>query len=161
MKWIKLKIYQGDQLLSEVETVESKYDNMINELRCSDDKDTQTKINFLSFREEIEQRIIELDEFYQLNINDSRIGTFEKVRNRLASLLEINIDEGNKIMQKNYYIGNTGAHMSQMNNTNSNSNSHRFKFNQKNQKPRRSKLSMSSSAMRHSSVRKTGTRFGE
>ena len=102
MKWIKLKIYQGDQLLSEVETVESKYDNMINEVRCSDSKDTQTKINFLSFREEIEQRIIELDEFYQLNINDSRIGTFEKVRNRLAALLEINIDEGNKIMfQKN------------------------------------------------------------
>ena len=71
MKWIKLKIYQGDQLLSEVETVESKYDNMINEVRCSNSDDTQTKINFLSFREEIEQRIIELDEFYQLNINSS------------------------------------------------------------------------------------------
>ena len=53
MKWIKLKIYQGDKLLSEVETVESKYDNMINEVRCSDIKDSETKINFLSFREEI------------------------------------------------------------------------------------------------------------
>ena len=157
MKWIKLKIYQGDQLLSEVETVESKYDNMINELRCSDDKDTQTKINFLSFREEIEQRIIELDEFYQIYINDSRIGTFEKVRNRLASLLEINIDEGNKIIQKSY-VGNTGeAHLGQMNNNSS----HRYKFSQKNQMPRRSKLSLSSSVMRHSSVRKSGTKFGE
>ena len=153
MKWIKLKIYQGDQLLSEVETVESKYDNMINEVRCSDSKDTQTKINFLSFREEIEQRIIELDEFYQLNINDSRIGTFEKVRNRLASLLEINIDEGNKIIQKSY-AGNTGTKLSQLNNN-------KFKFNQKNYMPKKSKLSLSSSIMRHSSVRKSGTRFGE
>ena len=106
MKWIKLKIYQGNKLLSEVETVESKYDNMINKLRCSDSKDTQTKINFLSFHEEIEQVIIELDEFYQLNINDSRIGTFEKDRNRLISLLEINIDEGNKIIQKSYVASN-------------------------------------------------------
>ena len=153
MKWIKLKIYQGDQLLSEVETVESKYDNMINEVRCSDAKDTQTKINFLSFREEIEQRIIELDEFYQININDSRIGTFEKVRNRLASLLEINIDEGNKIIQKSYG-GNNATNISQLNNN-------RFKFNQKNYMPKKSKLSLSSSAMRHSSVRKSGTTFGE
>ena len=156
MKWIKLKIYQGEQLLSELETVESKYDNMINEVRCSDSKDIQTKINFLSFREEIEQRIIELDEFYQLNINDSRIGTFEKVRNRLAALLEINIDEGNKIIQKSY-VPNTGNHLSQMNNNNNN----KFKFNQKNTLPKKSKLSLSSSAMRHSSVRKSGTKFGE
>ena len=155
MKWIKLKIYQGDQLLSEVETVESKYDNMINEVRCSDINDTKTKINFLSFREEIEQRIIELDEFYQLNINDSRIGTFEKARNRLASLLEINIDEGNKIIQKSY-VGNNGTNISQLNN-----NINRFKFNQKNYMPKKSKLSLSSSAMRHSSVRKSGTTFGE
>ena len=153
MKWIKLKIYQGDQLLSEVETVESKYDNMINEVRCSDAKDTQTKINFLSFREEIEQRIIELDEFYQLNINDSRIGTFEKARNRLASLLEINIDEGNKIIQKSYG-GSNATNISQLNNN-------RFKFNQKNYMPKKSKLSLSSSVMRHSSVRKSGTKFGE
>ena len=155
MKWIKLKIYQGDQLLSEVETVESKYDNMINEVRCSDINDTQTKINFLSFREEIEQRIIELDEFYQLNINDTRIGTFEKARNRLAALLEINIDEGNKIIQKSYG-GNHIANISQLNN-----NTNRFKFNQKNYMPKKSKLSMSSSVMRHSSVRKSGTKFGE
>ena len=153
MKWIELKIYKGDQLLSEVETVESKYDNMINEVRCSDSKDTQTKINFLSFREEIEQRIIELDEFYQLNINDSRIGTFEKVRNRLASLLEINIDEGNKIIQKSY-VANNGTNIAQLNNN-------KFKFNEKNYMPKKSKLSLSSSVMRHSSVRKSGTRFGE
>ena len=153
MKWIQLKIYQGDQLLSEVETVESKYDNMINEVRCSDSKDTQTKINFLSFREEIEQRIIELDEFYQLNINDSRIGAFEKVRNRLASLLEINIDEGNKIIQKSY-VANNGTNIAQLNNN-------KFKFNQKNYMPKKSKLSLSSSVMRHSSVRKSGSRFGE
>ena len=153
MKWIKLKIYQGDWLLSEVETVESKYDNMINEVRCSDSKDTQTKINFLSFREEIEQRIIELDEFYQLNINDSRIGTFEKVCNRLVSLLEINIDEGNKIIQKSY-VANNGTNIAQLNNN-------KFKFNQKNYMPKKSKLSLSSSVMRHSSVRKSGTRFGE
>ncbi len=153
MKWIKLKIYQGDQLLSELETVESKYDNMINEVRCSDSNDTQTKINFLSFREEIEQRIIELDEFYQLNINDTRIGTFLKVRNRLASLLEINIDEGNKIIQKSY--GGLNNINFQMNKNKTN------KYNQKNYMPKKSKLSLSSSVMRHSSVRKSGSKFGE
>ena len=156
MKWIKLKIYQGDQLLSEVETVESKYDNMINEVRCSNSDDTQTKINFLSFREEIEQRIIELDEFYQMHISDSRIGTFEKVRNRLASLLEINIDEGNKIIQKSYVVNND-SNISKLNNS-------KFKFNNVNQKniaSKKSKLSQSSSVMRHSSVRKSSSRFGE
>ena len=152
MKWIKLKIYQGDQLLSEVETVESKYDNMINEVRCSDSKDEKAKLEFLSFREEIEQRIIELDEFYQLNINDSRISTFEKVRNRLASLLEINIDEGNKIIQKNYIPNNNVRQSQRNNNTN---------FGQKYAMPRKSKLSLSSSVMRHSSIKKSGTRFGE
>ena len=151
MKWIKLKIYQGEDLLLEVERVESKYDNLINEVRCADLNDNQAKIEFLSFREEIEQRIIELDEFYQLNISDSRIGTFEKVRNRLISLLEINIDEGNKIIQKKY-AKNTEVNL---NNTN------KFKFNQKKSLPKKSKLFMSSSVMRHSSVRKSGSLFGE
>ena len=152
MNWIKLKIYQGEDLLSEVERVESKYDNLINQVRCSDLNDNQAKIEFLSFREEIEQRIIELDEFYQLNINDSRIGTFEKVRNRLVSLLEINIDEGNKIIQKKYGKNNE---ISISNNLN------KFKLNKKNQMPKQSKLFMSSSVMRHSSVRKSGSLFGE
>ena len=151
MNWIKLKIYQGEELLSEVERVESKYDNLINEVRCSDLNDNKAKIEFLSFREEIEQRIIELDEFYQLNINDSRISTFEKVRNRLISLLEINIDEGNKIIQKKYGKNNEIS----LNNMN------KFKFNQKKAIPKKSKLSMSSSIMRHSSVRKSGSLFGE
>ena len=151
MNWIKLKIYQGEDLLSEVERVESKYDNLINEVRCSDLNDNKAKIEFLSFREEIEQRIIELDEFYQLNINDSRISTFEKVRNRLISLLEINIDEGNKIIQKKYG----------KNNEINISNVNKFKFNQKKAIPKKSKLFMSSSIMRHSSVRKSGSLFGE
>ena len=151
MKWIKLKIYQGEDLLLEVERVESKYDNLINEVRCADLNDNQAKIEFLSFREEIEQRIIELDEFYQLNISDSRIGTFEKVRNRLVSLLEINIDEGNKIIQKKYGKNNEVN----LNHTN------KFKFNQKKSLPKKSKLFMSSSVMRHSSVRKSGSLFGE
>ena len=151
MKWIKLKIYQGEDLLLEVERVESKYDDLINEVRCADLNDNQAKIEFLSFREEIEQRIIELDEFYQLNISDSRIGTFEKVRNRLVSLLEINIDEGNKIIQKKYGKNNEVN----LNHTN------KFKFNQKKSLPKKSKLFMSSSVMRHSSVRKSGSLFGE
>ena len=154
MKWIPLKIYQGDQLLSEVETVESKYDNMINEVRCSDLKDTETKINFLSFREEIEQRIIELDEFYQLNINDTRVGTFLKVRNRLASLLEINIDEGNKIIQKSYGLNNnyTNNMGNLQNNTFGNSKGINV--------PNKSKLFMSNSLMRKSSIRKSSSKFG-
>lgn len=168
MNWIPLKIYQADRLMAEVETVESKYDNMINEVRCSNEDETQSKLDFLSFREEIEQRIIELDEFYQLNISDSRIGTFEKARNRLAALLEINIDEGNKIIKKNY--GNTAnSNINPSSNLYQNSNNlqnKRFNFN--NQKfggvggsNRKSKLQMSSSVMRHSSVRQSGTKFGE
>ena len=156
MKWIPLKIYQGDKLANEIEAVESKYDNMINEVRCADSKDIQPKIDFLTFREEIEQRIIELEEFYQLNITDSRVAIFEKVRNRLAALLEINIDEGNQIIKKNYGISNN-------NNINSSSiNDKKFKLSsQKNTLPQKSKLLMSSSVMRHSSVRQSGTRFGE
>ena len=151
MKWIKLKIYQGEALLEEVEQVESKYDNLINELRCANLNDNKSKLEFLSFREEIEQRIIELDEFYQLNINDSRVNTFEKVRNRLSSLLEININEGNKIIQKKYGKTNQIS-LNKMD---------KFKYNQKNAIPKNSKLFKSSSVMRHSSVRKSGTLFGE
>ena len=156
MKWIPLKIYQGDKLANEIEVVESKYDNMINEVRCADSKDIQPKIDFLTFREEIEQRIIELEEFYQLNITDSRIGVFEKVRNRLAALLEINIDEGNQIIKKNYGVSNNNKI------TTNNTNDKKFKFNnQKNTLPQKSKLLMSSSVMRHSSVRQSGIKFGE
>jgi len=155
MKWNQLKIYQGDQLLSEIEVIESKYDNMINEVRCSDAKDNATKIDFLLFREEIEQRIIELDEFYQLHINDSRVGTFLKVRNRLASLLEINIDEGNKIVQKTYINTNNTNDNHQNRNVN-------FKFGniKGNSGVNKSKLFMSSSALRKSSIRKSSSRFG-
>ena len=161
MKWIPLKIYQGDKLANEIEVVESKYDNMINEVRCADSKDIQPKIDFLTFREEIEQRIIELEEFYQLNITDSRIGVFEKVRNRLAALLEINIDEGNQIIKKNYGINNNNINNINNINTN-NTNDKKFKFNnQKNTLPQKSKLLMSSSVMRHSSVRQSGIKFGE
>ena len=151
MNWIPLKIYKSEELISEVERVESKYDNLINEVRCSDLDDNQSKIDFLSFREEIEQRIIELEEFYQLNINDSRISTFERVRNRLIALLSIKIDEGNKIMQK-YYAKNSEIKIENMN---------KYKLNGKKVIQRKSKLFLSNSAMRKSSMRKSGTLFGE
>ena len=151
MNWIPLKIYKSEELISEVERVESKYDNLINEVRCSDLDDNQSKIDFLSFREEIEQRIIELEEFYQLNINDSRISTFERVRNRLIALLSIKIDEGNKIMQK-YYAKNNEIKIENMN---------KYKLNGKKVIQRKSKLFLSNSAMRKSSMRKSGTLFGE
>ena len=102
MKWLPLKIYQADLLLQEIETVESKYDNMINQVRCAPANDEKVRNDFLSFREEIEQRIIDLDEFYNLNITDSRVGAFEKIRNRLAALMEINIESGNEITRKTY-----------------------------------------------------------
>ena len=151
MNWIPLKIYKSEELISEVERVESKYDNLINEVRCSDLDDNQSKIDFLFFREEIEQRIIELEEFYQLNINDSRISTFERVRNRLIALLSIKIDEGNKIMQK-YYAKNSEIKIENMN---------KYKLNGKKVIQRKSKLFLSNSAMRKSSMRKSGTLFGE
>ena len=151
MKWTPLKIYQSEDLMAEVETVESKYDNLINEVRCSGLNDNQPKLVFLSFREEIEQRIIELDEFYQLYINDSRITTFERVRNRLVSLLSINIDEGNKILQKKF-VKNVEIKPVNMENS---------LFEQKNRASRKSRLFTSNSALRRSSMRKSGTFFGE
>ena len=156
MKWIKLRIYKGEDLLSEVEQVESKYDNLINEVRCSDINDNKAKIEFLSFREEIEQRIIELDEFYQLNINDSRISIFEKVRNKLALLLDINInsEEGNKIILKRY--GKTFNSFKP-----SLYNFGKSKSSQKYLMPKKSKLSASSSLMRQSSMKKSASLFGE
>ena len=151
MKWTPLKIYQSEDLMAEVETVESKYDNLINEVRCSGLNDNQPKLDFLSFREEIEQRIIELDEFYQLYINDSRITTFERVRNRLVSLLSINIDEGNKILQKKF-VKNVEIKPVNMENS---------LFEQKNRANRKSRLFTSNSALRRSSMRKSGSFFGE
>ena len=151
MKWTPLKIYQSEDLMAEVETVESKYDNLINEVRCSGLNDNQPKLDFLSFREEIEQRIIELDEFYQLYINDSRITTFERVRNRLVSLLSINIDEGNKILQKKF-VKNVEIKPVNMENS---------LFEQKNRGNRKSRLFTSNSALRRSSMRKSGSFFGE
>ena len=151
MKWTPLKIYQSEDLMAEVETVESKYDNLINEVRCSGLNDNQPKLDFLTFREEIEQRIIELDEFYQLYINDSRITTFERVRNRLVSLLSINIDEGNKILQKKF-VKNVEIKPVNMENS---------LFEQKNRANRKSRLFTSNSALRRSSMRKSGTFFGE
>ena len=154
MKWIKLRIYKGEDLLSEVEQVESKYDNLINEVRCSDINDNKAKIEFLSFREEIEQRIIELDEFYQLNITDARIGAFEKIRNRLANLLKINLETGNKITRKEYYK-EPQIQIVKKNFINPFSNI-------KSSMPgKASKLLMSSSAMRHSTVRKSSSKFGK
>ena len=153
MKWIKLRIYKGEDLVSELERVESKYDNLINEVRSSDMNDNESKIEFLSFREEIEQRIIELDQFYHLNINDSRISIFEKVKNRLLSLLQINIniESENKIIPKTYGRNEKIPY----------NNSYKFKSSQRKSVPKKSKLSMSSSKIRHSSMRKTTSYFRE
>ena len=53
MKWIKLKIYQGDQLLSEIETVESKYDNMINEVNAQIQMIHKQKLIFCHFKKKL------------------------------------------------------------------------------------------------------------
>lgn len=155
MKWLPLKIYQADLLIQEIETVESKYDNMINQVKCASSNDEKTKNEFLSFREEIEQRIIELDEFYNLNINDSRVGAFEKIRNRLATLLEINIEGGNEITRKTYTNEkvNVVKRESYMN----------LGITKKSNIQTKSKLMMSSANMRQSKVRQSSSSkmFGE
>lgn len=155
MKWLPLKIYQADLLVQEIETVESKYDNMINQVKCAPSTDEKTKNDFLSFREEIEQRIIALDEFYNLNINDSRVGAFEKIRNRLATLLEINIEGGNEITRKTYTNEkeNVVKRESYMN----------LGITKKSNIQTKSKLMMSSANMRQSKVRQSSSSkmFGE
>lgn len=155
MKWLPLKIYQADLLLQEIETVESKYDNMINQVRCAPANDEKVRNDFLSFREEIEQRIIDLDEFYNLNITDSRVGAFEKIRNRLAALMEINIESGNEITRKTYTSEpiNTVKKDTFMN----------LGITKKSSIERKSKLMMSSANMRQSKVRQSSSSkmFGE
>ena len=155
MKWLPLKIYQADLLLQEIETVESKYDNRINQVRCAPANHEKVRNDFLSFREEIEQRIIDLDEFYNLNITDSRVGAFEKIRNRLAALMEINIESGNEITRKTY--------TSEPINTVKKDNFMNLGITKKSSIERKSKLMMSSANMRQSKVRQSSSSkmFGE
>ncbi|MGL4948231.1 MAG: hypothetical protein ACRC42_02475, partial [Mycoplasma sp.] len=116
---------------------------------------------FMSFREEIEQRIIDLDEFYQMNINDSRISQFEKIRNRLSSLLEINIESGNAIMKKDYGNINDAFNLANLKNNDDESQKSNTKPNQNLRL--KSKWAQSSANMRHSTVKQSSASkmFGE
>jgi hypothetical protein len=147
MKWLPLKIYQSQLLIHEVEAVKSKYENLINQVRCQPD-DENIRNEFLCFREEIEQRIIDLDEFYNLNISDSRIGAFEKIRNKLSMLLETNIESGNEITKK--------AHNYEKSPEIKKDNPPiKFGLNKKSGIEKKSKLMNSSASMRQSKIRQS------
>ncbi|MCQ2817325.1 MAG: hypothetical protein MJ252_08685 [archaeon] len=91
MRWIELKIFKFDALMEEMDVVESKYQNMLNRIVASDEDDKEPRREFMEFRKEIEKRIFELDDFYEEYMYDARIVHFEKIRNRLVTLLDTNI----------------------------------------------------------------------
>lgn len=104
MKWSQIKIFNPGVIMQEVEIVESKYDNLLNKVITSDKNDDKAKREFLAFREEIEMRLIDIDEFYQLNRDDKRSTAFIKIRNKLAEILEKNIkmDDNEAVVKKSY-----------------------------------------------------------
>lgn len=87
MKWIPLKIYQGNVVVKELETVNVIYNDLVSAVKITQNKEAIS--NYNNFREEIKKRIKELNDFYSKYINDSRIGLFENVKNKLEKLLLI------------------------------------------------------------------------
>ena len=87
MKWIPLKIYQGNVLAKELETVTVIYNDLVSAVKITQSKEAIN--NYNTFKEEIKKRIKELNDFYAKYINDNRIGMFENVKNKLEKLLTI------------------------------------------------------------------------
>ena len=87
MKWIPLKIYQGNVVVKELETVNVIYNDLVSAVKITQNKEAIS--NYNNFREEIKKRIKELNDFYSKYINDSRIGLFENIKNKLEKLLLI------------------------------------------------------------------------
>ena len=93
-QWMTLKIHLLPLLMKETESFIEKYINFINEIRTSDlfnkRQDNQEEIRlkiYAEMRSKIKSRISNLDEFYELNIHDSKVNYFEKMKLKLKKLL--------------------------------------------------------------------------
>ena len=68
MKWIPLKIYQGDLFLKEVDYVCKVYNAIVQEFK--NNKTEENRDKYINIRDEIKRRIFEVNNFYSNNIND-------------------------------------------------------------------------------------------
>ena len=85
MKWIPLKIYQGDLFLKEVDYVCKVYNAIVQEFK--NNKTEENRDKYINIRDEIKRRIFEVNNFYSNNINDNRIGILEQGKNLLEDIL--------------------------------------------------------------------------
>ena len=95
MKWIPLKIYQGDLLLKEVEYVCKIYNSIVQQFK--NNKTEENRHKYVNIRDEIKKRIFEINNFYSNNINDNRIGIFEQGKNILEEILKNQVQINNCI----------------------------------------------------------------
>ena len=95
MKWIPLKIYQGDLLLKEVEYVCKIYNSIVQQFK--NNKTEENRDKYVNIRDEIKKRIFEINNFYSNNINDNRIGIFEQGKNILEEILKNQVQINNCI----------------------------------------------------------------
>ena len=104
MKWIPLKIYQGDLLLKEVEYVCKIYNSIVQQFK--NNKTEENRDKYINIRDEIKRRIFEINTFYSNNINDNRIGIFEQGKNILEDILkkQVQINNCNKKNKKKNVI---------------------------------------------------------
>jgi hypothetical protein len=76
--------------MQEIEQVTETYINYMNEIRRTNSEKTIRE--FEQLRESISNRVFELEKFYETNIFDSRISSFEKARAKLKRLLKNETD---------------------------------------------------------------------
>lgn len=85
MKWIALKLSNIDELYNEYDQVFYNYKQLRANVKLSKTKKSVSELKML--RDDIKNRIRELNDFYNKYINDSRIGAFEIIKNKLEVLL--------------------------------------------------------------------------
>ena len=146
----EIKIYNHKQLEEEIEQITNKYNNLLNQLLHSNQEE-ELKSEFLSYREQVEQRLLDLEEFYQINKKDSRIKPFFIALNKLKSLLQTNIKLNNNkpVIKKTYNYSQIKPLVKTNNLENEIAKSNQTQ----------SKLSKSNKSLRQSSVRSSSSRF--
>lgn len=85
MKWISLKLSNVNEIYNEYDQVCFYYNQLRSNLKFAKTKKAESE--FRTLKEDIKNRIKELNNFYNKHINDSRIGAFEIIQNKLEMLL--------------------------------------------------------------------------
>ena len=86
IKWIKLKKYDGKNILNEINNVIQQFIKIYEEIKKNPNNKNNIE-NYFNLRDSIKFRIKELNNFYNNNINDDRIGIFEKGKIKLENTI--------------------------------------------------------------------------